>query len=74
MLNFTFDEAAVVKSEFVKLFLWCWSFIDFTQFCNFFNTCKRIFGVGMLCGYAVTFPWKEGGIQVLAGLPQYIQQ
>jgi len=34
----------------------------------FFNTCKHIFGVDMLRDCTGSFPRKEGGIQVLAGL------
>jgi hypothetical protein len=35
---------------------------------NFANSCKCILRVGMPCGCAGTFPRKEGGMQVLAGL------
>ncbi len=32
------------------------------------NTCKCNFGLSMLCSRASSFPRKEGGIYVLAGL------
>jgi hypothetical protein len=51
MLNFTFYELTVVKTEIVILFLCLFNYNyalqknDFTKVCQFF-TCKCIFGVG----------------------------
>jgi hypothetical protein len=60
-------EVIIEKSCLSYSFSIC-SFYKKKLFHYFLNNCKHIIGVGMLYSCMGTFPRKEGGTQVLAGL------
>jgi hypothetical protein len=79
MLNFTFNELTVVKTEIVIVFLCLFNYNyalqknDFTKSLPIFYLLMYFWGLVMPCSCKGTFYRKEGGIQVLAGLAPSLQ-